>query len=114
LRKTAFIAQTRTFHETLQRIEKGLLAQANALEDTGLIPAYTPKTVPGEKDEITNGGLGNLDVGFLNGRARDVAIGKEGKLVAEARRVAERILNGKEGEEGDEEEADGDEMEESE
>lgn len=65
----------------------------DALQDAGLIPEKTPKAIPGVKEEITNGGLGGLDVGFLNSRARDVGIGKEGELVAEARRLAEKIVN---------------------
>jgi len=95
-RKAAFTVQTRTFHETLSRIQVALRAQADALVVSGLIPADAPRAVPGDKEEITNGGLGGLDVGFLNGRAKDVAIRKEGELVSEVKRLVETIVKGKE------------------
>jgi hypothetical protein len=75
-------------------VQIDLLAQVDALQNAGLIPEKTPKVTPGNKEDFTNGGLGGLDVGFLNGRARDVGIGKEGELVAEARKLAEKIVNG--------------------
>lgn len=40
----------------------------------------------GASAEVKNGGLGDLDVGWLNARTRDVGVGKAGELVAEARR----------------------------
>ena len=38
---------------------------------------------------VTNGGLGDLDVGWLNSRAKDVGAGKERELVKELRELLE-------------------------
>lgn len=76
------------------QLKSDLLWQVDALLEAGLLAEKTPKVKPG-REEVTNGGLGELDVGYLNSRARDVGLVKEGELVAEARRLAEKILNGK-------------------
>ena len=57
---------------------------------------------------LTNGGLGDFDVGWLNSRTRDVGIGKERELVKQLRELLEQIKNkknmlGNDGEEMNEE-----------
>lgn len=42
-------------------------------------------------DRITNGGLGNLDVGLLNSRGNSVGLEKEAELMAEAKELLEEI-----------------------
>jgi len=49
---------------------------------------------------ITNGGLGNLDIGWLNSRRDTIGKQKEGELWKEARRMLEEMV----GQEGDKEE----------
>jgi hypothetical protein len=43
-------------------------------------------------DEITNEGLGNLDVGYLNSRTRDVGLAKERELVGEMKQMLEKMV----------------------
>jgi hypothetical protein len=87
----------RTYFTTLKALERGLQKQTFALEDAGIIPAdkEEPRLGTAEQrqaiepqraadDTVTNGGLGNLDVAWLNSRRRDVGIGKEQELRAEA------------------------------
>lgn len=93
-RKQAFAKHDRAFHMAHNQLKSDLLWQVDALLEAGLLAEKTPKVKPG-REEVTNGGLGELDVGYLNSRARDVGLVKEGELVAEARRLAEKILNGK-------------------
>ena len=45
-----------------------------------------------EVERTTNGGLGNLDVGYLNSRGNRVGLEKEAELVAEARTMLEEIV----------------------
>jgi hypothetical protein len=95
-RKEAFATYDRAFHRALYKVQEELMWQVDVLQEAGLLVEKTPKV----KEEITNGGLGGLDVGYLNSRARDVGIVKEGELVAEARKLAEKIVKGKKGETG--------------
>ncbi|KAH0389943.1 hypothetical protein KCU89_g16133, partial [Aureobasidium melanogenum] len=43
-------------------------------------------------DRITNGGLGNLDVGLLNSRGNSVGLDKEAELIAEAKQMIAEML----------------------
>lgn len=42
---------------------------------------------------ITNGGLGNLDIGWLNSRRDTIGKQKEGGLWKEARRMLEKLVS---------------------
>lgn len=66
------------------------------LLEAGLLIEKTPKVKPG-REEVTNGGLGTLDVGYLNSRAKDVGLVKEGELIAEALKLAEKVVDVKQG-----------------
>jgi hypothetical protein len=81
-RKEAFLAHVRDYFSTLKGLEKALEKQTIALEDAGIIPAEREQQFV--ESGIANGGLGNLDVAWLNSRRRDVGLGKEQELRAEA------------------------------
>jgi Mediator complex protein len=82
-RKEAFLAHVRDYFSTLKGLEKALEKQTIALEDAGIIPAEREQQFV--ESGIANGGLGNLDVAWLNSRRRDVGLGKEQELRAEAK-----------------------------
>lgn len=70
------------YYTTLRKLQAGLSEQAAALEDAGIIPTEAPKDdAPG----IKNGGLGQMDIGWLNSRSRDVGAEKELETVQEAK-----------------------------
>ncbi|TID14410.1 Casein kinase substrate phosphoprotein PP28 [Venturia nashicola] len=95
-REDAFSEQDANFTRALHKIGEDLMWQVDVLLEAGLLIEKTPKVKPG-REEVTNGGLGTLDVGYLNSRAKDVGLVKEGELIAEARKLAEKVVNGKEG-----------------
>ncbi|EOD51293.1 putative casein kinase substrate phosphoprotein pp28 protein [Neofusicoccum parvum UCRNP2] len=93
-RKEAYSAHTQTYFTLVRQIQDNLMREVGALEDAGVIPAKAEKVeraaqTQREGAEVKNGGLGELDVGWLNARTRDVGVGKAGELVAEARRRLE-------------------------
>ncbi|KAF2429606.1 hypothetical protein EJ08DRAFT_270188 [Tothia fuscella] len=105
-RKATFTTQTQTFYTTLHALRTSLLSQVSALEKAELISAYPPDEYGGG---IKNGGLGDLDIGYLNGRGRDVGVGKESEIVREGRVVLERIVRGEGKRDKGDAEEDGDE-----
>ena len=92
-RKRAFLAHNRQFYTLLRSVRDGLRAEADALAAAGLLDS-TPAT-----DELgsglTNGGLGDFDVGWLNSRTMDVGVGKERELVKQLRELLEQVKNKK-------------------
>lgn len=71
----------------MNTISQSLFAQVRALEEAGLIQR------DGQSDsDATNGGLGNLDVAWLNERARDVGRSREQELIKEIRRELEKYM----------------------
>lgn len=120
-RKAAFSQHTEAYYTTLQSLTARLRRQAYALEEAGIISSEAPglssssqqqrqnapaagpgRTQAGEgtssdSERITNGGMGNLDVGWLNSRGNKVGVEKEGELIGEARKMLEEVL----GENGD-------------
>ena len=114
-RKEAFAEHTRAYYTGLQTVVARLRRQAYALEEAGIIAAEAPSLSAGaqqrqrsptaargggqsaavpfqEGDRITNGGLGNLDVGWLNSRGNKVGAEKEAELVEEAKELLEDTL----------------------
>ncbi|KAK0660660.1 hypothetical protein DIS24_g3293 [Lasiodiplodia hormozganensis] len=92
-RKEAYQTHTRTYFTLVREISNNLSREIGALEEAGVIPAKAEKVEQAQQQreggasaEVKNGGLGDLDVGWLNARTRDVGVGKAGELVAEARR----------------------------
>lgn len=53
-------------------------------------PAQKQEAV--QEEQITNGGLGNLDVGWLNSRGNRVGEEKEAELIKEAREMLDEVL----------------------
>ena len=79
------------FLEILNEVSTALNDEADALVDAGLLPEKPPrKGVLGA--DITNEGLGNLDVGYLNSRTRDVGLVKERELVGEMKAILEKMV----------------------
>ncbi len=105
-RKEAFTEHTKAYYTTLQAIVARLRRQTYALEEAGIIAAEAPKALPSnanknqagaapvkESEKITNGGLGNLDIGWLNSRGNKVGAEKENELVEEAKQLLEETLS---------------------
>ncbi|KAL0259865.1 hypothetical protein SLS55_005605 [Diplodia seriata] len=103
-RKEAYQTHTRTYFTLVREISNNLSREIGALEEAGVIPAKAEKVEQAQQQqqqgqqqreggaggvEVKNGGLGELDVGWLNARTRDVGVGKAGELVSEARRRLE-------------------------
>ncbi|OCL01691.1 hypothetical protein AOQ84DRAFT_369918 [Glonium stellatum] len=129
--KTAFQSSTHTFFTLVTAIANQLHTQAYALETAGIIPAkeHRPQREPNAADlaeiskftgggagaeshmttdseaSTTNGGLGELDVGWLNARASDVGKGMEEEVLGRVKRVLEAMV----GEENVQDEDDADE-----
>ncbi|TKA73589.1 hypothetical protein B0A49_04946 [Cryomyces minteri] len=117
--KAAFVTNTTAYFTTLQSLSARLRRQVYALEEAGMITAEAAAVTSqsalqaaaavaqatkgargaanaqaGVREEpaassVTNGGLGNLDVGWLNSRGDRVGKEKEAELFAEARKLAE-------------------------
>ncbi|KAK7542854.1 mediator complex protein-domain-containing protein [Phyllosticta citribraziliensis] len=102
-RKAAFSAHTKQYFSLVRTIQDNLMRQIGALEDAGVIPAKAEKVEGGSGagGEVKNGGLGELDVGWLNARTRDVGVVKGAELVAEARKRLEARLGDGEGQDGE-------------
>ena len=102
--KRAFGTENDDYLVTLQSIQARLRRQAYALEEAGIIHARSSRavtsTVGTQKGEaqITNGGLGNFDVGWLNSRRDEVGKIKEAELWREVR---ERLETKEDAEEQD-------------
>ena len=115
-RKEAFAEHTKAYYTSLQAVVARLRRQAYALEEAGIIAAEVPSlssstqqrhpSLAGgaqrgqpaaapvqEPERITNGGLGNLDVGWLNSRGNKVGAEKESELVEEAKRLLQDKLS---------------------
>lgn len=109
--REAFASHTKAYYTHLQAIIARLRRQAYALEEAGIISAEAPSTAIAsqsrqnmgqgqgrgqftaqEPERITNGGLGNLDVGWLNSRGTKVAAEKESELIQEAKELLEESL----------------------
>lgn len=105
-RKAAFADHAKAYYTTLQAIIARLRRQAYALEEAGIIAAEAPnksatstnKSQAGAApargtEKITNGGLGSLDVGWLNSRGNKVGAEKESELMEEAKKLLEETLS---------------------
>lgn len=113
-RKQAFQQNSTAFYTNLQAVVAKLRRQAYALEEAGIItpeaaslstisvqapkppPANQPGRPPQQTDQqperITNGGLGNQDIGWLNSRGNGVGADKEKELVEDAKKLVEDVL----------------------
>ncbi|KAK3677284.1 hypothetical protein LTR78_002822 [Recurvomyces mirabilis] len=120
-RKETFEQESRAAYVAIQAFNARMKRQAYALEEAGIILAKAPvlsatstreqeqsrpNGPPGrsgqsgvppappakEVDRITNGGLGNLDVGWLNSRGNKVGVENEAELLQEAKALLEQEL----------------------
>ena len=116
-RKESFTAAASQYFDTLLSIDINLRRQINALEEADILPKESatkesqgsmavPTSVPGtgialnaasarqasaRKGAITGGGLGNLDVGWLNCRNDNVGKEMEAELWEQAQRFVEKL-----------------------
>jgi hypothetical protein len=108
-RKAAFEDNTKAYYTHLQAVVARLRRHAYALEEAGIIAPEAATLAGGpqqrqtgqgqvqtkgqgavqESERITNGGLGNLDVGWLNSRGNRVGVEKESELIHEAKELLE-------------------------
>ncbi|KIW00849.1 uncharacterized protein PV09_07609 [Verruconis gallopava] len=89
--KTVFKDNYGSFLQLLTEVTNSLNEEADALVNSKLVPARQPKKGL-EGDHITNEGLGNLDVGYLNSRTRDVGLAKEAELVKEMKAHIQKLV----------------------
>ena len=115
-RKAAFKQHTEAYYIGLQSVTAQLKRQAYALEEAAIIASEAPAlTVSSQQrqaaqtgnagraqpatggvqevERITNGGLGNLDVGWLNSRGNKVGAEKENELIKEAKMFLDDVLS---------------------
>lgn len=116
-RKEAFGDATREYYTYLQAIVVRLKRQVYALEEAGIIAEHKPtaadaaskvavdtatgggvpdKGGPKAGTRIWNGGLGDLDVGWMNSRTNKVGAEKEHELMEEARQLVQDELKRRE------------------
>ncbi|KAG8630805.1 hypothetical protein KVT40_002424 [Elsinoe batatas] len=114
--KQAFTTNAKTYFTTLQSVMARLRRQAYALEEAGIISAEAPilasassgpagriraqggpmgQKTQTEEERLTNGGLGGLDVAWLNSRVGKGGLEKEGEVLGEAKGLVEDALRGK-------------------
>ncbi|PQE32680.1 mediator subunit Med11 protein [Rutstroemia sp. NJR-2017a WRK4] len=110
-RRQAFEAASNAYLRTLQSVDVRLRRQILGLEEADIIPADKIKTkakgrpvggpvAPGQPsgnkaDEVTvDGGMGNLDIGWLNSRSGRVGRDMEAELWAKSRKFLEDLEKG--------------------
>ncbi|KAF2481549.1 mediator complex, subunit Med11 [Neohortaea acidophila] len=106
-RKEAFTHHTEAYYTGLQSVVAQLRRQTYALEEAGIIApeassitsttqqqrlGVSAPTTAHDSQRITNAGLGNLDVGWLNSRGNKVGAEKENELVKEAKKLLQDVL----------------------
>lgn len=90
-RKTAFKAHSTEYFTLAKRIKSAMESESGSLQDENLIPLKRPARIAAAgEEEITNGGLGSLDIGWLNSRGDVVGRRKEAEMWAEVRSMLER------------------------
>ncbi|KAL8952732.1 MAG: hypothetical protein Q9222_001381 [Ikaeria aurantiellina] len=118
-RKASFVATSSQYFSLLSSIDVRLRRHIAALEDADIIPAEaatrdrtinsdpstgstTTSNLPlsrqgmGNRDAVLNGGLGNLDVGWLNSRNNNVEKEMEAELWEEAHKMVRNELKARE------------------
>lgn len=103
-RKRGFERHATDYYTSLQAVIARLRRQAYALEEAGIIApeaaalsttstAQRQGAAPvSEPERITNGGLGNLDIGWLNSRGNKVGAEKENELLKDTKSLLEDML----------------------
>jgi hypothetical protein len=93
-RKEAFTRHTTEYFTLVKKVGEALHKQAAALDDAGI---SVGESLRGENTgaEVANGWIGNLDVGWLNSRTRDVGAAKEAELWEQARTLLSKLEESK-------------------
>ncbi|KAK5691275.1 hypothetical protein LTR17_025722 [Elasticomyces elasticus] len=118
-RKATFDEHSKAAYTGVQAFQAKMRRQAYALEEAGIIAAEAPvirvksnqpqaqgpaagrggPAAAGaqvvEAERVTNGGLGNLDVGWLNSRGNKVVVEMESELLQEAKELLQAELERK-------------------
>ncbi|KAL8694988.1 MAG: hypothetical protein Q9218_000460 [Villophora microphyllina] len=115
-RKERFAAASSQYFSLLSSVDVRLRRQISALEQAEILPSEVtakesqtssdatsmhisggslPRTVGSSKDTTTNGGLGNLDVSWLNSRNNKVENDMEAELWEGAHHLVQKILEAK-------------------
>lgn len=116
-RQKRFTTASSRYFSLLSSIDVRLRRHISALEDAGILPSETIATetqssrdvsttntsmsnnllrpAASARDAITNGGMGNLDVGWLNSRNNNVGRAMEASLWKEAHELIDTILEAK-------------------
>lgn len=101
--KATYKKHVTDYYTSLQAVIARLRRQAYALEEAGIVAseASTLSNAPArpagagqnaEQGRITNGGLGDLDIGWLNSRGNQGGMEKENEILIEAKEVLEELL----------------------
>ncbi|KAL8656485.1 MAG: hypothetical protein Q9210_000200 [Variospora velana] len=109
-RKSKFSAASSEYFGTLSSIDVRLRRHIIALENAGILPSEmsaaelqsiqtdvksSQLSTASNKTTITNGGLGNLDIGWLNSRNDHAEKTMEADLWGEAQKLVQRTLDNK-------------------
>jgi len=86
-------APTLSTTSTTEQPQRAVAGQGAGVRRAPMGPASGTRQPIEEVERITNGGLGNLDVGYLNSRGNRVGTEKEAELVAEARKMLEELVS---------------------
>lgn len=103
----AFSAASSQYFSVLSSIDVRLRRHITALEDADILPSEAvllnfhtvqsevdppQRTSAKSKNTITNGGLGNLDIGWLNSRNNDIEKTMEAELWEQAQGLVQKTL----------------------
>lgn len=81
-----------------------MVREVTAADLAAITGGKADAAVVGERDSeagVRNGGLGELDVGWLNARAGDVGRGMEGEVLGRVRGILEGLVGEEKGEDGE-------------
>lgn len=110
-RRETFQTTTNAYFETLQTIDVGLQRQLLGLEEADIIPAGKKEAQDvAANEQLVQGRLGHLDIGWLNSRSAIVDRNVETELWEKARLFLEDLKVGKDGKPGKLQEADSDDI----
>jgi hypothetical protein len=118
-RKQAFQSASESYFSTLQSLDVGLRRQILGLEEADILPTDKGKkekqvnefgqTGPAPEATIADGGMGKLDIGWLNSRSGRVGRDMEAELWEKARTFLEGLEKEKSNGAGQKTDGDGDE-----
>lgn len=73
------------YYTKLNELDETLKRQTTALENAGILAKQETRAEEG----VTNMGMGDLDIAWLNSRGRDIGLTKEQELLAQAKTFIE-------------------------